>query len=75
MTKKSQDQKYLFDLPVSKGGHGVDTQFREYLKKPHIEATSYKSPLPNTTIERRRNVKSRYNEVKGYWELVQPHED
>lgn len=71
LDKKLTGPEMIVDLPASIDGQQVDIQIRDFLKNLHIDMSPYQSPVPNT-IKWRRKVKSRFNETKGHWEIVEP---
>lgn len=71
LDKKVTGPDMIVDLPASMDGQQVDIQIRDFLKNLHIDASLYQSPIPNM-IKWRRKVKSRFNEIKGHWEIVEP---
>lgn len=71
LDKKITGPEMIVDLPASIDGQQIDTQIREFLKNLHIDVSLYQSPMPNM-IKWRRKVKSRFNETKGHWEVVEP---
>lgn len=71
LDKKVTGQEMIVDLPASIDGQQVDTQIRNILKTLNIDVSLYQSPMPNM-IKWRRKVKSRFNDTKGHWEVVEP---
>ena len=71
LDKKVTGPEMIVDLPASINGQQVDIQIRDFLKNLNIDVTLYQSPVPHM-IKWRRKVKSRFNEKKGHWEIVQP---
>ena len=71
LDKKLTGPEMIVDLPASIDGQQIDIQIRDFLKNLRIDVSLYQSPMPNI-IKWRRKVKSRFNETKGHWEIVEP---
>lgn len=71
LDKKVTGPEMIVDLPASIDGQQVDIQIRNFLKNLNIDVSLYQSSMPNM-IKWRRKVKSRFNETKGHWEVVEP---